>query len=309
LKETELLILRTTEAPDAPAADQLRVMNLQYYPELAAAVADLREKTDCSASDNKRVFVELSRWQAYLRELEERAQRLSRQLASQRLLFAQSLHDIRGALTVLLGCTEVMLRSDDIGLKSRGLVRQLEKCSDHLSGLVGEILTLSQCDSDGLVLHLTATQLRTELNSFLEMYELSCQEKGLAFQCRLDVPEVAVVDAFRLRRALGNLIENAIKYTDKGALSIAARQQGETLEIRVSDTGPGVAPELVPRLFEPFQQDPAHPAKVGGFGLGLSVARRLARAMGGDVVLESSTLGFGSTFLLTIKVEAQQKPV
>jgi CheY-like chemotaxis protein len=135
------------------------------------------------------------------------------------------------------------------------------------------------------------------------------RQKGLIFEQRLkgNVPEIVNTDPTRLKQILTNIIGNAVKFTESGRIDVTLEQiqsKGRKfLQIGIRDTGIGLSPEQQGKIFEPFiQADPSVTRKYGGTGLGLVLSRRLARLLGGDLVLAESALGIGSLFVLTIEL-------
>ena len=122
---------------------------------------------------------------------------------------------------------------------------------------------------------------------------------GRPLSLRLRAPEQTLVlesDAVKVKQILVNLLSNAIKFTDRGGVVLTAREEGGTVAFEVRDTGVGIRPEYLERIFDSFWQvEQSHSRKIGGSGLGLAVSRRLARLLGGDLIVES-VAGTGSTF-------------
>jgi signal transduction histidine kinase len=141
--------------------------------------------------------------------------------------------------------------------------------------------------------------LRSVVNDVVELCAQDAGDKGLAVTT--DVPAALTLrtDAGRLRQILINLMSNAVKYTRAGSISVHARGSDYGVFVEVSDTGPGIAEEALPRVFEPYWRGLRTTA---GMGLGLSVSRKLARLLGGDLSVES-TVGAGSTFTLKLPFE------
>ncbi len=138
----------------------------------------------------------------------------------------------------------------------------------------------------------------------------AARKKTLEFRVRYQdpVPAVVRVDVLLLRRILGNVLENAVKYTATGTVTLEVAHGDGMLVFRVVDSGPGIAPELAPKIFEPYQQRPEPAGRTTGTGLGLSVVRRLCRAMGGDAILEAGSADGGSVFRLSMIAEAENAP-
>lgn len=148
--------------------------------------------------------------------------------------------------------------------------------------------------------------------SVVQLWRPRAADRGLALTLNVDrsVPAFAAVDAHRVRQCINNLVSNAIKFTETGSVAIAVeRGPDDTLVFTVADTGVGMAPETLERIFSPYTQASASTARrYGGTGLGLSITRRLAEAMGGTVTAQSA-LGQGSTFTLTIAAPIADRPV
>jgi signal transduction histidine kinase len=130
-------------------------------------------------------------------------------------------------------------------------------------------------------------------------------DKNLRFVIELlDEDQSIQTDGTKLRQMLVNLLSNGIKFTDKGEVRLGCAVNNSTLEVRIADTGVGIAAENIEDVFEPFwQAEQTATRKTGGTGLGLSVTRKLARLLGGDVTV-ASRMGAGSTFLLTLPMKA-----
>ncbi len=276
------------------------------YSELATALARLRESTDLALLDRDSIPIPWANWRSHLEALEQSARNLASDAGNNRLLLAQALHDMRGTLTVLRMNTDMIVRSTLDPRRIEELSAHILKACDDLLGLLVELLVLSQSDVPHFPLNVSNVCVREEIASLVSGYEEQARAKGLRLEWHFapDLPEELRTDSLRLRRSLGNLISNAIKFTDKGKVRVEIHHEKDTLRVRVTDTGPGVPAELRDTLFEPFRQAPGIQGKHGGFGLGLSVARRLSRGMGGDVVLESSPAGSGTSVLLFLKAEA-----
>jgi len=274
------------------------------YSELAAAIGRLREAADSSIDgDSKRL--PWTDWCHRLESLEQRARDLAADTGNNRLILAQALHDMRGMLTVLRMNTDMIVRATRDPERVEDLCRHILKACDDLLGLLVELLILSQSDVPHFPLNVSSVSVREELDSLLGCYLAQAREKGLGLEWKFapGLPERLKTDSLRLRRSVGNLLANAIKFTDRGKVSVEIAHDKETLSVRVTDTGPGVPADIRETLFEPFRQAPEIQGKHGGFGLGLSVARRLSRGMGGDVVLQDSPSGKGTSVLLFLKAE------
>lgn len=215
-------------------------------------------------------------------------------------------HELHTPLNAIIGYSEMLeeeLRDLERPEVTRDLFR-IRTAGSHLLALITDILDLSKIDAGRLALHIEPVPVRQALAEAagLVLPLIERQNNTLTTDC----PDALCVyaDPMRLRQCLYNLLDNAAKFTSAGRLRLHARSQGPAVVIDVSDTGIGIAPEMLPRLFEPFVQAESSEVRTqSGTGLGLAICRRLARLMGGDVTVESC-LGAGSTFSLRLPSNA-----
>ncbi|MBA4343194.1 MAG: two-component sensor histidine kinase [Methylibium sp.] len=238
----------------------------------------------------------LERSNEALRQSEARAQAASQ--AKSEFLAAVS-HELRTPLTSIRGFAELMERRlpDERYRESAGLIR---KGAEHLNHLLTEILDLAKVEAGAMALNAEAVELSPLLSGTLDFFILSAQAKGLKLSGELapDVPSHVVCDGLRLKQILNNLLSNAIKFTESGEVKVTIWREGEALLVRVSDTGPGIAPEKQALIFEKFRQGDAQVStQHGGTGLGLALSKALAELMHGQLTLESR-LGEGASFTL-----------
>src|SRR5690606_29241850 len=175
--------------------------------------------------------------------------------------------------------------------------RRIGASAQHLREIIEEILTFSGLESGREKVRLEPTDLTLLARDTADVVAPAAREKGLTFDVVLpDAPMDATTDPAKLRRILLNLLNNAVSFTDEGGIRLTLQEENGEAVFRVRDTGIGIAPEARERIFEPFwQEQRGLTREVGGTGLGLAVARRLARMLGGDVTVESE-VGKGSTF-------------
>ncbi|HET7772686.1 MAG TPA: PAS domain S-box protein [Burkholderiaceae bacterium] len=211
---------------------------------------------------------------------------------------ANTSHELRTPLNGVVGMARLAQQTDDPALRELYL-RQLVESADSLSSIISDILDLSKIEAGKL----TVERVRYDLPDILEAvhthFELSAQDRGLALSLAIEplLPRWVVGDPTRVRQILTNFVSNAMKFTPRGAVRMRARQVGgNRLRLEVADTGIGIEPAAMQRVFEPFSQaDESTTRRYGGTGLGLAICRELAHAMGGDVGVES-TPGQGSVF-------------
>lgn len=213
-------------------------------------------------------------------------------------------HELRTPLTAILGFSELVLAGvpEPIGPKAREQVERISLSGRHLLQLVEEMLAFSRLEAGRARLALERVAPRELVQEVVGIMRPLAEQKGLelSFQLSADVPAVLHTDARKLRQILLNLLANAVKFTPRGRVELMVRPAGERLEIRIRDTGVGIAAEHLPRLFEPFwQADSSHTRERGGTGLGLTISERLAAMLGGSLRVES-TPGEGSTFTVEL---------
>ncbi|HTI49835.1 MAG TPA: response regulator [Planctomycetaceae bacterium] len=217
-------------------------------------------------------------------------------------------HEIRTPMTAILGHADLLLDPTLSAADKVNSVHSVQRNGRHLLELINDILDLSKIESGKLEIESIACSLPHLLADVASLMRVRAVEKGLELRVeyRSAVPECIVTDPTRLRQILVNLIGNAIKFTDRGAISIScslttAPDAGRSvLQFDVSDTGIGMTAEQMARLFQPFVQADASTSRMfGGTGLGLSISRRLAETLGGSISVESEP-GIGTTFRATI---------
>jgi signal transduction histidine kinase len=180
-------------------------------------------------------------------------------------------------------------------------LRRIDVSARHLLELIEEVLTFSRMEMGREEARIRPTDLGSLLREAAGRIEPLARNKGLDYQ--LEIPpdrHIILTDSAKLRQIITNLLSNAVKFTDRGGIKISARLTESEVRIDITDTGIGIPPEQMARLFEPFwQQEQGTTRRVGGTGLGLSVSQRLATLLGGTIAVES-TPGQGSTFSLII---------
>ncbi len=218
-------------------------------------------------------------------------------------------HEIRTPMTSILGfaenCLDPSLPQED----RQEAIGTILRNGDHLLRLINDILDLSKIEAGQLRLERIRTSTLDLFTEAKSLMQGAATKKGLGFEIeyRNSIPETIETDPTRLRQALINLIGNAIKFSEKGQVKVivrllAASETGDhaRLQVLVEDTGIGIEPEEMERLFVPFTQaDDSMTRRFGGTGLGLTISRRLCRELGGDLEV-SSTPGKGSKFTLTV---------
>jgi signal transduction histidine kinase len=212
-------------------------------------------------------------------------------------------HELRTPLNAIIGYVSLLAEGipDSVTERQRGQLARVDASAHHLLELIDEVLTLSRLEAGREVVTPRPVILAEALDEAAAMVEPMVAARQLRMEVRPPDPSLTIeTDVSKLRQILLNLLTNAIKFTDEGGVTLSATGDGDVACIRVADTGIGIAPENQARIFESFWQvQQTKTRRVGGAGLGLNVARHLARLLGGDVTVES-VLGEGSTFTVRL---------
>ncbi len=231
---------------------------------------------------------------------------LSKALAAKTEFLATTSHEIRTPLNGILGMTEVMLADGNIPEATRDRLTVVHSAGVTMRSLVDDILDVAKMETGNLVIEEAPFDLRALLSGSLRLWEDQAEAKGLTFRRELDeCPGPIVGDAARIRQIVFNLMSNALKFTGTGSVSLRVASGGDDrLSIIVADTGVGIPADKREEIFESFRQaDTSTTRQFGGTGLGLAICRNLARAMGGDVRVESEA-GAGARFIVDLPLVA-----
>ena len=219
-------------------------------------------------------------------------------------------HEIRTPMNAVIGMTSLLLDDENLNPEQRDFIETIRINGDALMVIINDILDFSKMGRENALLEEQPFELRCNVEEALDLVSTSATKKGLnlAYTIENNVPEFIIGDPTRLRQILGNLLNNAVKFTKRGEikLTVSTQELNGTHEIQfvVQDTGIGIKPQLMDRLFQPFSQvDDTVTCKYGGIGLGLAISRKLVELMGGRIWAESLE-GIGSTIHFTIKAEA-----
>jgi len=237
-------------------------------------------------------------------------------LARERSQFlAQMSHELRTPLNAIIGYAQLLKRARlPLNERQAAGLATIHESGQHLLTLINDILDLARVEAGRMDLHPAAVQLGAFLRVVVDIMRVKAEEKGLGFHHELaaDLPETVTIDETRLRQVLLNLLGNAVKFTDRGSVSLRVTtapsaptdDAGATrLRFEVADSGIGMSAQQLGRLFQPFVQVADTHRRAGGTGLGLAISRQLVRLMGGNIDVASEP-GKGSTFSFELAVRA-----
>jgi len=224
------------------------------------------------------------------------------------VFLANMSHELRTPMNGIMGMTALALRRATDPRQIEHLNKS-QAAAQHLLEIINDVLDISRIEADGMKLEEADFSLTQLLAGACAMQEEAARAKGLDLSWAIvgDVPDALRGDALRLRQVLLNFLGNAVKFSERGQITVKASAMEQDagsvlLRIQVADQGVGIGPEQQARLFQPFAQgDDSSTRKYGGAGLGLAISRRIVRLMGGDVGVMSEP-GLGSKFWMTVRV-------
>lgn len=280
-----------TQAVSRPVRELERGMRQVADGDFTAAVAISPSRTD-----------EFGRLAASFHEMTQQLAELDRMKAE---FVSVASHELKTPINVILGYTQLLTEGvyGPLNDKQRGVAGVLEKQTQTLSRLVKQLLDISRFEAGSGKLDIRATELRGFLHNLEEAFQVLADQRGIRFEVAMHdgLPDTVHWDADRMNEVLGNLLSNAFKFTERGGtveLTVLPAENGVQMEVR--DTGAGIPPEQVPRIFEKFYQaDNQHSASGAGTGLGLAIVRQIVEAHHGTISCDS-TPGIGTTFTITM---------
>ncbi|TRW95245.1 ATP-binding protein [Candidatus Methylobacter oryzae] len=219
-------------------------------------------------------------------------------------------HEIRTPMNAIIGFTEVVLQDRTLSTQTVQHIRTIHNAAKGLLGIINNILDVSKLESGKFILESVCFHLPNMMTDTLRTVRQQAAEKGLVidFVCAANVPLRVQGDPTRLRQVVLNLVGNAIKFTEQGRITVLAdmENRADMIHVSVSDSGIGMTPEQVAKIFEPFSQaDASTIRRFGGTGLGTSICKQIVELMDGNIWVESK-LGTGSTFHFTARLPAKQ---
>jgi len=210
-------------------------------------------------------------------------------------------HELRTPLNSILGYAQILDGDPAIPPHRRQAIAVIRRSGEHLLSLIEGTLDLARIEGGRLTLQPKPLDLADFLQQIVRMIEVQARAKGIGFEYAPDdnLPAVVRADEKRLRQILINILGNAVKFTDRGEVRFRVRYAREMASFEIEDTGPGIAPGELDRIFEPFVRGSSAQGAVGGSGLGLTIARMLTQVMGGELAATSQP-GVGSRFLVRL---------
>ena len=291
-------------------ANEIALEVVRHDGRILPVMVNSRQKRDAEGTPlfNRITLFDSTDRRRYEREL-LLARRKAEQVAKDKAdLLAMLSHDIRNPLNALMGVVQLLERGD-LADPERRLVRRLRSSSEHMLDLLNHVLELSRAESGSFTLVETPFSLHAVAGDVVSTFEAAARQKGLQLRASVapSVPSRVIGDPVAMRQILTNLVGNAVKFTAEGAvvLAIGTKELGTdaaTVTFAVSDTGIGVAPDMIDRIFNEFTQASYETGRrFGGSGLGLTITRKLLALYGSHVDVKSAP-GEGSTFSFQLRM-------
>ena len=224
-------------------------------------------------------------------------------------------HEIRTPMNAIIGLDSIALRNPDLPEETRDELEKIGASAKHLLGLINDLLDMSRIESGRMALKEEEFSFREILDQVSSMIGGQCADKGLQYECRVNGPvrDYYIGDDMKLKQVLINILGNAVKFTDApGRVSLTVEQTDEredTCDLRfvISDTGIGMDPAFIPKLFDAFSQEDATATNsYGGSGLGMAITKNYVDLMNGEILVESEK-GKGSTFTVTVRLGRSER--
>jgi len=216
-------------------------------------------------------------------------------------------HELRTPLNAILGYAQILQRDHNLDARQIASLQTINDSGDHLLMLITDLLDLAKIESGKSELHVSACNLRNFLHGVMALLRVRAEQKGLLLSADLaaDLPNSVLMDERRVRQVLLNLLNNAVKFTDRGhvILRVTGRADQACLRFEIEDSGVGIAPDQLANIFEPFEQVGDQQMQAHGTGLGLPISQQLIGLMGSDIHVHS-IVEKGSVFWFDLAIGA-----
>ncbi|MBL9038084.1 MAG: response regulator [Archangium sp.] len=225
------------------------------------------------------------------------------------LFLANMSHELRTPMNGVIGLADLLLHSEPRADQKEHL-ELVRRSGEHMVTLINDLIDLTRLESGRLVVEAVPVELRPLVHDTVALVRPTAWNKGLDLEVEIaaTVPEWVVTDGVRLRQVLMNLVGNAVKFTERGQVRVVVEAADDRLRLQVNDSGVGMSPEVLNRVFRPFEQaDASFTRRYGGSGLGLAISKQLVRAMNGSIHVESE-LKKGSRFTVDLPAPATEAP-
>jgi PAS domain S-box-containing protein len=260
------------------------------------------------------IAIDMSEMKRTEEELERAKKEAENANQAKSLFLANMSHEIRTPMNAVLGFVQLLQRDPEATPRQQQQFAAIGRSSEHLLGLITGILEMSKIEAGKTILNPIQFDLQALLEDLNVMFQIQAAAKSLCFSTKLapNIPRQVEADGVKLRQIFINLIGNAVKFTAKGGVFLRAEMAPAEdgfmrLLAEIEDSGSGIAPEELPRLFHAFSQTDSGMVSGGGTGLGLIISRQFAQMMGGDITVESQ-VGKGSNFRLSVLVRPFLSP-
>jgi PAS domain S-box-containing protein len=281
---------------------------------VSCSVLGLKDNTDGTASGVQVVLQDISKVKETEEELKSAKEEAEEASRAKSEFLANMSHEIRTPMNAIIGMSELLL-TEELTEEQREYIETIQVSSDALLKTINDILDLSRIEAGRLTLEVEGFSLRASMGDITKTLDLKAREKDLSLTYHIEenVPDQLAGDAVRLRQILVNLVGNAIKFTDVGAVAVhvtrvEAQDDAALLHFQVRDTGIGIPPDKQEEIFQAFTQaDSSVTRRYGGTGLGLSISTRLVQMMGGQIWVESE-VDKGSVFQFTVRLGLYHSP-
>ena len=280
---------------------------VEFIEGFIADISDLIRAEKALEQSNQELRSTLYKLEATQVELQQAKENAESANQAKSEFLANMSHELRTPLNSILGFTQILSKDSSFKPQQQQRLSIINRSGEHLLSLINNILSMSKIEAGQIPLNEEDFDLHALLQNLPEMFALKVQNKGIQFLLEPDrnLPQYISTDEGKLRQVLINLIGNAVKFTEQGRIILKAEvdrdESRDRLKLQVEDTGPGIAPEEMNKLFVPFEQTATGRKIKQGTGLGLAITHKFVRLMGGELTARS-TVDVGTCFQLSIPI-------